>query len=157
MRAIIILLAFALLAPPPAIAAQEAEARTLLSMRPANIKSALGELGFVVTVTTNPDGVIMMEEKQKHFTVLLGMCSATSCKLIQTKTCADSEKASPDVANRWNNTKMYGRAVMQGPGIICIDNVIYATDGLVSLAQLRSQAEGVMEIRVAMEDFFAKS
>lgn len=156
MRAIIPILALVFLAPPPLAAAQQIEARTLLSIRTANIRSAMGEMGYDTTATKYDASTEKLEDEQKRFTMFLGMCSAASCKMVQTRICLPADKASPDLANRWNNTQMFGRAVMQGKGVMCIDNTLYAIDGLASFAQLRSQVEGLLGMQAVAADFFAK-
>lgn len=136
--------------------ADATEARTLLSARQANIISAMGDIGYSLTALDSHDGAVVLEDSQKRFVVVLRECTKSFCKLVQTRACFITANASAELANRWNRNQMFGRAAMQSEGVICIDNTAYVPSGLVSIAQLRFQIEGLIEVRPAVESFFAK-
>jgi Putative bacterial sensory transduction regulator len=138
------------------VLANATELRTLLSARPANIMSALGDIGYALAARQSPDGNDMLEDTQQRFVIFLGQCSKSSCKLVQARVCFNSANASAKLANLWNSTQMFGRAAMQADGVMCIDNTLYAADGLVSISQLRSQIEAVIAMRPVAENFFAE-
>lgn len=156
MRAIILFLALAFLAQLPAVASQAVEARTLVSIRAANIKSALGELGYNVELTKNPDGFDKLVDKQNRFEVFLGECAGSICKMLQTRHCFAEAKASAELANQWNNLKMFGRAAVPGAGMVCINDTAISEDGIVSFMQIRSQVNGVLSVLPSAVEFFAK-
>ena len=136
--------------------ADATEARTLLSARLPNIVSVMGDMGFTLNPHKGPDGTDMLEDSQQRFFLLLGLCETASCRLVQVRKCLAVAKASPEIANRWNSSQMFGRASTPSPGVMCIDATLHAADGLVSMAQLRSLAEGVIGASPVAERFFAE-
>ena len=142
--------------PVSAAFADAVESRTLLSAKPANVMSAIADMGYTLTALESPEGTAMLEDAQKRFVISLAECSKAYCKLVQARVCIIATNASAEHANRWNQNQLYGRVTMRAEGVICIDNTAYVPNGLVSIAQLRSQIEGLIEVRPAVESFFAK-
>ncbi len=152
------LLMTALGATIPAASAQDAiEARTLLAMKPATIVSALGELGYQVKlVGGGGDDPVRIDAADTTYTLFLAQCDTSGCRLLQFRSCIAAPKGTAELAERWNSTNIYGRASRQSPGLMCIDDTLYAADRRISLAMLRSHIEGMRAMLPHAQEFFLK-
>ena len=142
-RTAVALAAF-LAAPALAQAPAASEALALRELRPATLPATLAEIGQTVTVAEQDAMRAKLVPKDNTYALHLEGCADGLCRFVQIRICVPTRRATAETANQWNTTRAFIRAAAYPSGLYCLENSVYAADGRMTLAALRSAIDGLM-------------
>ena len=137
-------LAVFLTSPAEAQAPAASEAQALRELRPATLPATLAEIGQTVTVAEQDAMRAKLVPKDNTYALHLEGCADGLCRFVQIRVCVPTRRATPETANQWNTTRTFIRAAAYPSGLYCLENSVYAADGRMTLAALRSAIDGLM-------------
>ena len=137
-------LAAFLAAPALAQAPAASEALALRELRPATLPATLAEIGQTVTVAEQDAMRAKLVPKDNTYALHLAGCADGLCRYVQIRVCVPTTRATAETANQWNTTRTFVRAAAYPSGLYCLENSLYAADGRMTLAALRSAIDGLM-------------
>lgn len=137
-------LAAFLAAPAQAEAPAASEALALRDLRPATLPAALAEIGQTVSVAEQDAARAKLVPKDNTYALHLEGCADGLCRFVQIRVCVPTKRATAETANQWNTTRTFVRAAAYPSGLYCLENSVYAADGQMTLAALRSAIDGLM-------------
>ena len=82
--------------------------------------------------------------KDNSYALHLAGCADGLCRYVQIRVCVPTTRATAETANQWNTTRTFVRAAAYPSGLYCLENSVYAADGRMTLAALRSAIDGLM-------------
>jgi hypothetical protein len=133
-----------LAAPVQAQAPAANEALALRELRPATLPATLAEIGQTVTVAEQDAMRAKLVPKDNTYALHLEGCADGLCRFVQIRICVPTRRATAETANQWNTTRTFARAATYPSGLYCLENSVYAADGQMTLAALRSAIDGLM-------------
>lgn len=94
------------------------------------------EFGETVNLVETPSGV-QFTEKNNHFFVYLNGCTqGARCTSVYVGACFEVDFASLGKVNAWNRDKLNARAFVDSRNRLCVDDVVYALDGVIDVKYL---------------------
>lgn len=144
----------AVAAPENARAATDAaqEARTLITIKPHNISSALKEIGLDAPITINRDTYHVLESGL--IAIYLEGCRNSLCTSVRMQIRIRNDHANAEMVNRWNEQRIYARAYVRDAGVINMDMTYSSNAKLISMEVLRSMAQDISALITAGPQFF---
>lgn len=120
------------------------EAQALRELRPATLVATLAEIGQTVTLAEQDAQRAKLVPQDNTYALHLEGCADGLCRFLQVRVCVPTSRATMATANQWNTTRAFARAAAYPSGLYCLENTVYAADGRMTLAALRSAIDGLM-------------
>ncbi len=155
--AVAMLLGFALVPAEASHAqARNVELPVPWSTTPSNLRQALEAAGIQTRDISAGAGTLVLESADGRTVVSLYDCVPDGCSGLHLRISFAYPTATMALANRWNEQRLYGRAVYMGDGRIYLDLVHYLPDRRITGQRVHEIVRQLSAVSADGAQFFAQ-